>query len=127
MVVKKAQKRPYFLKMLRKMNLSQHLLLSYYHSTIESVLTYGMLSCYASSSVVDKKALQRIIKIAQNVTGLQLPTLDDIFTSPCLRKSHNILRDSSHPAHNFFELLPSGRSYRTVKTLTTRLLNSSPA
>ncbi|KAJ7329197.1 hypothetical protein JRQ81_015371, partial [Phrynocephalus forsythii] len=83
--------------------------------TIESVLTYAMLSWYGSSSVADKKALQRIIKIAQNVTGLQLPTLDDIFTSRCLRKSHSILRDSTHPAHNFFKLLPSGRRYRTIK------------
>uniref|UniRef100_A0A670JPL4 Reverse transcriptase domain-containing protein n=1 Tax=Podarcis muralis TaxID=64176 RepID=A0A670JPL4_PODMU len=124
MVVRKVQGRLYFLRMLRGLNLSQHLLLSYYHSTIESVLTYSILSWYGSSSETDKKALQRIIKIAQNVIGLQLPTLDEIFTSRTLKKSHNILRDPTHPAHNFFELLPSGRRYRTMKTRTTRLLNS---
>ncbi|KAJ7335223.1 hypothetical protein JRQ81_013164, partial [Phrynocephalus forsythii] len=59
-----------------------------------------------------------------NVTGLQLPTLDDIITSCYLRKSRNTLRDSTHPAHNFFKRLPSGRRYRTIKTRTTRLLNS---
>uniref|UniRef100_A0ABM5GPN4 Single-strand DNA endonuclease ASTE1 isoform X2 n=1 Tax=Pogona vitticeps TaxID=103695 RepID=A0ABM5GPN4_9SAUR len=124
MLMKKAQKRLYFLRMLGKLNLSQHLLLSYYRSTIESVLTYGILAWFGSSSVADKKALQRTIKIAQNIIGLQLPTLDDIFTSRCLRKSHSILRDSSHPAYNFFELLPSGRRYRTIKTRTTRFLHS---
>ena len=44
MLVNKAQKRLYFLRMLRKLTLSQHLLLSYYRSTIESVLTYGLLA-----------------------------------------------------------------------------------
>ena len=41
------QKRLYFLRMLRKLNLSQHLLLSYYRSTIQSVLTYGILAWFA--------------------------------------------------------------------------------
>ena len=77
MLVKKAQKRLYFLRMLGKLNLSQHLLLSYYCSTIESVLTYGILVWFGSTCVVDKKALQRTIKIAQNIIGLQLSTLDD--------------------------------------------------
>uniref|UniRef100_A0A2D4PSU3 Alkylated DNA repair protein AlkB homologue 8 N-terminal domain-containing protein n=1 Tax=Micrurus surinamensis TaxID=129470 RepID=A0A2D4PSU3_MICSU len=92
--------------MLRKINLSQYLFLSYYYSTIESVLTYCILVWYGSSSIADKKALQRIIKTAQNIIGLQLPALNDSFASRCLRKLHNILGDSTHPAHNLFGLLP---------------------
>ncbi len=42
-LVKKAQERLYFLRMLRKLNPSQRLLLSFYRCSIESVLTHGML------------------------------------------------------------------------------------
>ncbi|KAJ7310510.1 hypothetical protein JRQ81_007432 [Phrynocephalus forsythii] len=55
----------------KKINLSQHLLLSYYHSTTESVLTFGILAWYGNSSIVDKKALQR------NKENLQIKTLAD--------------------------------------------------
>lgn len=77
--VKKAQQRMFFLRMLRKINLSGRLLVSFYRCSIESVLTYNMLVWYGSSSSGDKKALQRVIKTAQNITNQQLPALDDIF------------------------------------------------
>ncbi len=123
-LVKKAQKRLYFLRMLRKVNLSQQLLLSFYRCSIESVLTHGMLVWYGSSSAADKNALQRVIKTSQNITQQQLPALDKMFASHCLQKIHNILKDSYHPAHNLFELLPSGKRYRSIKTRTTRFMNS---
>ncbi len=124
-LVKKAQKRLYFLRMLRKVNLSQQVLLSFYRCSIESVLTHGMLVWYESSSAADKKALQRVIKTAQNITRQHLPALEDIFVSHyCLQKIHNILKDPYHPAYNLFELLPSGKRYRSVKTRTTRFINS---
>ncbi len=88
-LVKKAQKRLYFLRMVRKVNLSQQLLLSFYRCSIESVLTHGLLAWYGSSSAADKKALQRVIKTAQNITKQQLPALDDIFASHCLQKIHS--------------------------------------
>ncbi len=123
-LVKKAQKRLYFLRMVRKVNLAQQLLLSFYRCSIESVLTHGLLAWYGSSSAADKKALQRVIKTAQNITKQQLPALDDIFASHCLQKIHNILKDSYHPAHKLFELLPSGKLYRSLKTHTSRFMNS---
>ncbi len=123
-LVKKAQKRLHFLRMLRKVNLSQQLLLSFYRCSIESVLTQGLLAWYGSSSAADKKALQRVIKTAQNITKQQLPSLDDIFAYHCLQKIQNILKDSYHSAHNLFELLPSGKRYRSIKTRTTRFMNS---
>ncbi len=83
-----------------------------------------MLAWYGSSSAADKKALQRVIKTAQNITKQHLPALEDIFVSHCLQKIHNILKDPYHPAYNLFELLPSGKRYRSVKTHTTRFILS---
>jgi hypothetical protein len=108
-IVKKAQQRLYTLCTPRKANLSQQQLRSFYHCYIESVLSYGILSWYGSRSAADKKSLQRIIKTAQNIINKQLPTMDNIFNSRCLPKTHNILKDSFHPANYQFELLPSGK------------------
>ncbi len=44
------------------------------------------------------------------------------WTSPL--ESSKILKDPSHPGHSLFELLPSGRGYRVLKTRTNRLRNS---
>ena len=123
-IVKKAQQRLYFLRTLRKVNLSQQHLRSFYRCSIESVLTYGILPWYGSSSAADRKSLQRIIKTAQNIINQQLPTMDTIFNSRCLQKTHNILKDSYHPANYLFELLPSGKRYRSIRTRTTRFINS---
>lgn len=91
-LVKMAQKRLYFLRVLRKANLSQQHLLSFYRCSTESLVTHDMLVWYGGSSAADIKALQRVVKTAQHIINKQLPALEDIFTSCCLRKSKNILK-----------------------------------
>jgi len=59
----------YFLRVLRKVNLSQRLLISFYRCSIESVLSHNILVWNSSSSAADKKALQRVIKAAQKITN----------------------------------------------------------
>ncbi|XP_030193762.1 ubiquitin-conjugating enzyme E2 E3-like [Gadus morhua] len=41
--------------------------------------------------------------------------MDTIFNSRCLQKTHNIMKDSYHPANYLFELLPSGKCYSVSK------------
>ncbi|XP_066531611.1 semaphorin-4A-like [Hoplias malabaricus] len=69
-VVRKAQQRLYFLRILRKNNLQEKLLVSYYRCAIESVLTYCISTWYSSCSVAERRALQRVISMAQKVIGL---------------------------------------------------------
>ena len=123
-IVKKAQKRLYFHRTLRKANLSQQHRRSFYRCSIESVLIYGILSWYGSSSAADRKSLQRTIKTAQNIINQHLPTMDTIFNSRCLHKTHNTLKDSFHPvcSNYLFELLPSGERNMSIRTRNTRLL-----
>ena len=40
-------------------------------------------------------------------------------------RARNIAQDSLHPGHHLFNLLPSGRRYRCIKTRTNRLKNFS--
>jgi len=58
--------------------------------------------------------LQRVVKAAQRIIGCPLPSLMDIYTSRCLRRAKNIVKDSSHPSFHLFNLLPSGRRYRCI-------------
>ncbi len=113
-IVKKAQQRLYFLCTLKKVNLSQQHLTSFYRCSIESVLTYGILTWYGSSSAADRKALQRIIKTAQNITNQQLPSLDSILNSQFLQKMQNILNrgvQSSRYLYLYLYLLRGGKVF----------------
>ncbi|XP_077455065.1 rapunzel 5 isoform X2 [Stigmatopora argus] len=123
-VVKKAQTRLHFLRVLRKNNLGSNLLRTFYRTTVESILAYGITVWYAGSTAADKKAMQKVINTAQRIVGCSLPSLEDI-ASPCyLSRAKNIIGDPYHPGHNLFQLLPSGRRYRSHKARTNRLKDS---
>ena len=123
-LLKKAQQRLYFLRLLRKNKLKKKLLVSFYRCSVESVLSYGISLWFASCTAAERKVLQRVINTAQKVIGCSLPPLEDIYKTRCLRKAHSILRDSTHPGYHLFELLPSGRRFRTIIAKTDRLRNS---
>ena len=123
-LVKKAQQRLHFLHVLRKNKLDTKLLLAFYHSSVESILTYCLGVWYAGSTAEDRKVVQRVINTAQKIIGSPLTSLEHIATSCCLRRSKAITGDPSHPAYPLFDLLPSGRHYRSTKSHTSKLTNS---
>ena len=126
-LLKKAQQRLYFLRLLKKNKLKKKLLVSFYRCSVESVLNYGISLWFASCTAAERKVLQRVLQrvnTVQKVTGCSLPPLEDIYKTRCLRTAHSILRDSTHPGYHLFELLPSGRRFRTIKAKTDRLRNS---
>ena len=65
-LVKKAQQRLHFLRVLWKEHLDTQLLVTFYRSSIESVLTYAVTVWYSSCTEADRKRLQRVVK---NATG----------------------------------------------------------
>lgn len=120
---KKVQQRVYVLRVLRKNNIAQKLLVSFYRCSIESILCYCFCVCFSNCTTAQRKTLQGIVKISQGIITCSLASLDKLHSSRCLRNAGNIMNDSSHPAHDLFQLL-SGIGYRTIKTKTNRL-NSS--
>uniref|UniRef100_A0A669EVJ8 Reverse transcriptase domain-containing protein n=1 Tax=Oreochromis niloticus TaxID=8128 RepID=A0A669EVJ8_ORENI len=123
-VIKKAQQRLHFLRVLRKYKLNSNLLLTFYRSSIESLLTYCITVWCGSCTKADRVRLQSVVKTAQKIIGCPLPSLMDIYSSRCLSRAANIIKDSSHPGFNMFSLLPSGKRYRCINTKTHRLKNS---
>lgn len=78
--VGKAHQRLYFLQKLCQIHLPQHLLINFYRSTIESILTYCYTVWFGSCTAEDRKDLQRVVRAAERVIGTTLPPLSIIYT-----------------------------------------------
>ncbi len=122
--MKKAQQRLYFLRQLRKFNLPQKLLIHFYSAIIESVLCMLITVWFSSATKSDLRRLRTVVRTAERIIGTSLPSLQELYSSRVSKRAGKITLDPSHPAHSFFELLPSGRRYRALSTRTTRHRNS---
>jgi len=113
-VIKKAQQWLHFLRVVRKHNLNSNLLLTFYHSSIESLQMYCITVCCSSCTKADRERLQILVK-----TALSSPT-----PPTASAEEKTITKDSSHPGFDLLDLLHSGKCYRCIRTKTNRLKNS---
>ncbi len=100
--VKKARQRLYHLRQLRKFRVSPSILKTFYSGTIESVLTQCISVWYGNSSSQDCKALQRVVRLAERISGSALPSLQDIYLKRCRSRAVKIIKDSNHPGNCLF-------------------------
>ena len=91
--VKKAQQRLFNLRRLKKFGL------------VAKTLTAWDGNCTAHSH----RALQRVVRSAQRITGGKLPSLQDTYSTQCHRKAKKIIKDNNHPSHCLFTPLTSRR------------------
>ncbi len=122
--VKKARQRLYHLRQLRKFRVSPAILKTFYSGAIESVLTQCISVWYNNATNQDCKALQRVVRLAERISGSALPSLQDIYIKCCKSRAAKILKDSTHPGKHLFCLLPSGRRFRSMMAKTERLRRS---
>ncbi|KAI5109546.1 gastrula zinc finger protein XlCGF28.1-like, partial [Silurus meridionalis] len=123
-ITKKAQQHLYFLRRLRKTHLPPFILTMFYRGTIESILSSCISAWFGNCTISDRKTLQRIVRTAEKIIGVSLPSIMDIYTTRFIRKAHSIVDDHTHPSHTLFTLLPSGKRFRSIRAATTRLCNS---
>ena len=116
--MKRTQQNLFPLRRLKRFGMGPEILKRFYSCIIESTSWYG--NCSAS----DRKALQRVVRMAQNITGAKLPAIQVLYTRRCQRKALKIVKDPSLPSHRLFSLLPHGKLCRSAKSRTKRLLNS---
>lgn len=90
--------------MLRKAGLPRTLMVSFYRRTAESILSSCIPVWYASCTAAEYKDLQRVVRVAEWITGTVLPDLDSIYISR-LRKATSIIRDPTHPGFPLFQWL----------------------
>lgn len=88
------------LKKLRNARIPQQLVMNFYHCATSSVLTYGFLVWFS------------------------------VYTTRWPGRAHSILPEQHRPAHHLFQLLPSARRHRPIRSRSTRLahrlLNEQP-
>ncbi len=94
---------------------------TFYRGTIESILTSCITVWYGACNASCRKSLQRIVRAAEKIVGVSLPSLQDIYSTRLTRKALCIAGDTTHPRHSFFSLLPSGRRLRSLQARTNRL------
>ncbi len=122
--VKKARQRLYHLRQLRKFRVSPAILKTFYSGAIESVLTLCISVWYSNSSNQDCKVLQRVVRLAERISGSALPSLQDIYRKRCKSRAAKIIKDSNHPGNRLFILLPCGKRFRSMMAKTERLRRS---
>ncbi len=77
---------------------------TFYRGTIESILTSCITVWYGACNTSCRKSLQRIVRAAEKIVGVSLPSLQDIYSTRLTRKALCIAGDPTHPTHSFWEL-----------------------
>ncbi len=122
--VKKARQRLYHLRQLRKFRVSPAILKTFYSGAIESVLTQCISVWYGNATNQDCKTLQRVVRLAERISGSALPSLQVIYLKRCKSRAVKIIKDSNHPGNHLFRSLPSGKRFRSMMARTERLRRS---
>ncbi len=87
-------------------------------------LTQCISVWYGNSSNQDCKAMQRVVRLAECISGSALPSLQDIYFKCCKSRAVKIIKDSNHPGNHLFISLPSGKRFRSMMAKTERLRRS---
>ncbi|KAK3537404.1 hypothetical protein QTP70_008859 [Hemibagrus guttatus] len=89
-ITKKAQQRLYFLRRLRKAHLPPLILTTFYRGTIESILSSCITAWFGNCTVSDRKTLQRIVRTAEKIIRVSLPSITDMYTVHCIHKAKKV-------------------------------------
>ena len=97
---------------------------NFYICTIESIYLYHSL--VGNCTARNHRALQRVVRSAQRITGGTRSALQDTDSTRSHRKAKKIIKDNNHPSLCLFTPLSSRRrgQYRCIKAGTERLKNS---
>ena len=114
-ILKKAKQRLYFLRKLKLFGANQVILINFYRTIIESIITSSIIVWFGRVNQADLNKLSSVIRSAEKIIGTGLPSLHSIYVERSVSKTNNIIKDSSHPAHKYFQFLPSQRRMRTFK------------
>ena len=82
---------------------------NFYRCTIESILSGCITAWYGNCTTRNHKALQRVVRSDQRITGGKLPALQVTYSTRYHTKAKNIIKDFNHPNHCLFTTLTSRR------------------
>ncbi|KAK1801367.1 hypothetical protein P4O66_023040, partial [Electrophorus voltai] len=87
-ITKRAQQRLYFLRKLREAHLPSPILTTFYRGTVKSILSSCIITWFGNCTAFDRKTLQRIVRTAEKIIGVSLPSITNIYITRCTLESH---------------------------------------
>ncbi|KAK3545102.1 hypothetical protein QTP70_000576 [Hemibagrus guttatus] len=99
-LTKKAQKRIYFLRQLKKFLLPVKMLVNFYTAIIESILTFSITVWFAAATARDKAKLQCVIHSAEKVIGCgdsMADSIEPLFNHKAVDKVTDSFADKTGP------------------------------
>ena len=123
-VFKKGQQRLHCLWKLKYFKIDQNIMMSFYRTFVQSVITYNFLSWFGNLSVQNKNKLSKILNTASKIIGLPIETIGSYYEHQISKKANKILSDSTHILFSEYSQLPSGRRLRMPNFRTNRYRHS---
>ena len=111
-LLSKARQRMYFLRKLKYFGVKQEILIIFYSAIVEQIIAQSITVWFSRSSKQDLAKFTTVIKAAEKLIGVKLPTLSSIFETRMSKNTKNIMKDEHHPANHYFEFLPHGKRLR---------------
>ena len=69
--------------------MGSQLLKKFYSCTIKNILTGCITTWYGNCLASNHKALQRVVRMAQYISGTEIPAIQDLYTRRCQKKAKN--------------------------------------
>ena len=90
----------------------------FYQSLIQSLLMFNLVYYFGNRTQLNRDRLDRIRRVAERVTGQDLPSLKHLFEQRVLSKIDKVMADESHPLneHYTFKFNRSGIRLRVPRT-----------
>ena len=123
-IIKKAQQRVFFLRKLNSFSAHKNTLTLFYRSYIESILCFSCICWFNNLNLKQKNSMSSIVNLCSKIIGEQQRCLPGFYNSLILNKAKSIIADQSHALFCEFDVLPSGRRYRSVHGRTKRYIES---
>ena len=123
-ITRKANQRLYFLRKLKSFRVDKKIMNIFYTSSIQSLISFGII-CYGGNlNMSHIKKLNRIIKNASQIMNSHNRSFFELYNDATSKKANTILEDTNHPLHS--EYIKSTRSHRLLskKARTDRYKNS---
>ena len=122
--VNKSKQRLHLLRKLRQFNVSEPVLSLYYRSTIESVISYCLLTWHSNIREKDMKRIKQILNQARKIIGSEPRSIKELYNEKSQKKVRAVMQDPHHPLHTEFKTLRSGHRLQMPRCRTERFRQS---
>ena len=113
-VYKKVNQRLFCLRKLSSFHIDRTLMTLFYHAFIKSIQSFCIVLWFGNLSLKNRNRLIQIVKWSSKLIGIPLLNPESLYSKQLQRIAGTILKDHFHPLYGDFQLLLSGRRYKST-------------